>query len=235
MIMRSALRSTSLETSEFRMNGRVPTPKFSLEPGVNRKLCAWENITARGLGLVHAVTLEKYNMGDFSRMRAADAFRHWDVFSTSLISVNGKPSRKVKPGWGKQIAGGVGFLLEVPPQNILGAFRKDVWFPTHANATSYELASRIFSGEGKCGYKVKGGYKQIALPEALVNVGNPFNEVLVVGRPGVNVHFAQTEEVRVAGIVYSQHSLYASESWYDDWTLIIKLQRLNPDLEVIFV
>lgn len=237
--MRSTLRSSPSEAINFRVNGSVPTPKFSLDPNVNRKLCTWENITKRGLWLVHAVTLEKFHFGDLSRMKAEDALRRWDVFSTSLITLKGSPcsgySEKSKPGWGVQLAGGVGLLLEVPPQNILGAFRKDVWFPTHANTTSYELASRMFSGQGKCGYKLKGGYRQIATPEALVNSGDPYNEVLVVGRTGANAHFTHTGEVKVAGIVYSEHSKMGSDCWYSDWMLISRLRRLNPDLELTFV
>lgn len=219
----------------FRLNGQAPTPRYSLDATLNNTLGAWENIAERGFYLVHALTLEKFEDGDLSKMKAEDALKRWDVFSTSLIAVKKTPTGLNglgEPGWGTQLACGVGLLLEVPPQNILGAFRKDVWFPTHAPTTNYEFSKRILSGKGKAGFRVKGGYNQILPPESLVHKGDPYNEVLVVGRPGTRVHFAQTGETKVVGIIYSQHSQMGNGFELANWNLIHKLQSRNPGLEV---
>ncbi|MDR0208684.1 MAG: hypothetical protein LBJ33_05905 [Pseudomonas putida] len=187
----------------------------------------------RGFYLVHALTLEKFENGSFSKMQAEDVLKQWDVFSTSLIAVKNTPKGFQglgEPGWGTQLASGVGLVLGVPPQNILGTFRKDVWFPTHAPGVNYEFARRILRGKGKAGHRVKGGYNQILPPESLVHAGDPYNEVLIVGRPDTRVHFAKAGEIKVAGIIYSQYSQMGNGFELANWMLIHKLQNINPDL-----
>ncbi|MCL8308129.1 MULTISPECIES: hypothetical protein [Pseudomonas] len=233
---RSGSRLLSPNFDEFKMRGRGASPRFSLDPHIDRTLRTWEDINEHGLYLVHAVNLQKYHWGDLSKMRAEDALKQWDVFSTSLIAVDKADlswhPEADKPGWGTQLATGVGLLLEVPPQNILGAFKRDVWFPTHANDTRYEFAQRILSGEGKRGYQVKGGYNKVIPPVALLNSGDTYNEVLVVGRPGTSVHFTPTANVKVLGIVYSFYNAIGARQEREDWALIARLQRMNPDLKV---
>ncbi|MBF8756175.1 hypothetical protein [Pseudomonas guariconensis] len=235
-LKRFGSRSVSPHADEFKVRRGVTSPRFSLDPHVDRTLYTWEDINERGLYLVHAVSLQKYHWGDLSKMPAEEALKNWDVFSTSLIAVDKANfswhPEAGQPGWATQLATRVGLLLEVPPQNILGAFNRDVWFPTHANDTRYELAQRILSGEGKRGYKVKGGYQKIVPPTALLSSGGAYNEVLVVGRPGTCIHFSPTGNVKVLGIAYSFYNSRGTRHEREDWALISKLKRKNPGLKV---
>lgn len=54
---RSCSRLFSPDSDKFTMRGRKASPRFSLDPHVDRTLRTWEDINEYGLYLVHAVNL----------------------------------------------------------------------------------------------------------------------------------------------------------------------------------
>ena len=99
----------------------------------------------------------------------------------------------------------VGFIVEVPPENILGTFPEDVGFPNHTGTArvingppqrsdGYKLADEINTGEAIVGWPdVEGGYDSISTPsDILANTEiqpcGRWNEIQVVGKENIALH-----------------------------------------------
>ncbi|OFS73649.1 hypothetical protein HMPREF3173_11085 [Pseudomonas sp. HMSC08G10] len=56
-----------------------------------------------------------------------------------------------------------------------------------------------------------------------------YNEILIVTRPNVRVHFSETKKVEVKGIIYTRGRFGFSP---EDVEILQRLCELNPDLPV---
>lgn len=180
----------------------------------------WANRDENDLVLVHAL---RHFTGTQPLLinNANDVFKTWDVISTSLISIR-EVKRQYKTSLRSRLRpmiGEVAFILDVPPQNIIGTFCSDGWFPNHAGRegnsptgrviNSYALFDSIRSGITQKGKVTKGGCNQVYDPKTLLGKtpDNYHNECLIVGRGGVNTYsgFPVTVDLRVKGIIYAPH------------------------------
>lgn len=172
---------------------------------------------------------------------AESLFSTWDVISSSVIGAG----TFHRTQWAD-----IGLILAVPPQNIIGTFRQDVWFPNHAGNTpgqpknTYALADSYFQGLNKKGQAIHAGtYAQLSTPEEIIkgtfsnHTGTGgYNEILVVGRSSVRTYegLGATERVKVCGIYYHQ-SLKGSNSDLRDRDkniMIIKKLLANNNIPV---
>lgn len=143
----------------------------------------------------------------------------------------------------------MGLLLQVPPQNILGTHEHDVWFPNHIGSdrnsaprgtpknrkfleNGYKLADAIFSGKSKDGrHDVAGGYNKIVPAKDIINSKlDTYNEILVVGRPGVSMHFKPTGNIKVLGAFYDPKRSPTSQELARVGTVFGTLKRNNPGI-----
>lgn len=170
------------------------------------------------------------------RQNAQETLNTWDVISTSFCLNILKDS--IYP---------VGLLLAVMPQNILGTHAYDIWFPNHIgtdldrSGTVYpndmiraaSLTKALRTGIDKRGgdsIQYQGGFRKLMNPADLNkeqhNRGRKYNEVLVVGREGVNIYdgFNATREIKVLGIFDGSRGRSSAVSE--------GLQRANPFLNV---
>lgn len=127
----------------------------------------------------------------------------------------------------------VALILQVPPENILGTFPEDVLFPIHASAKNYEFANAIL-GDRSAAHPLHGGaYTKIESPRTIMEKTGmglgKYNEILIVTRPNVRVHFSETKKVEVKGIIYTPGRFGFSP---EDAEILQRLRELNPDLPV---
>jgi hypothetical protein len=226
------------------------TPRFSFDEKIERDLTEWGQISNQGLCLVHALGEHALN-GELFKKRAQDVLRGWDVISTSLVTrsrawrqaqvhVTGNVIPR-QTEYCNYMYANVGLILKVPPQNILGTHEYDVFFPTHAPAKHYEFASRVLARRTANGkYFNEDRFTKIVSPLELLkktmegpSVG--YNEILVVTRPNVRVHFSATQEVSVQGIVYSECSSLDDKNEERDRFMLELLCKLNPDLSIEYI
>lgn len=233
-------RETSLDFN-FQMHGVLPGPRYSTDPQIEKKLSEWTKLSAQGLRLVHAISTDQYRSSVLTRMPADEVFKTWDVFSTSLVV---HPTTEA--GWHRkplEMFAAVALVLKVPPENILGTFNGDVFFPTHETAENNRFARSVLSGRsvykngvfGRRHY-IKGGYNRIETPEWVASRTYTYNEVLVVGKPGFKLHYAVTKPIKVTGILCC-HNCRMSERdlpW-ERAALLRALREVNHHLPVNFV
>ncbi len=169
-----------------------------------RVLNRWEfeNLSVYGF-LIHAV---RYNTGELFQRPAEDVFATWDIMSCSLIDAT----------LCLKSIDATGFILKVPKQNILGTHNHDVWFPNHkgkeANARyaskterNGSLVKALHSGINKRGINI-GNFRQLLMPGDLIEgqmaSRAKYNEILIAGRPDVNVYagLPATKKIEVIGV-----------------------------------
>ncbi|WP_337157515.1 hypothetical protein [Pseudomonas putida] len=226
------------------------SPRFSFDEKIERDLTEWEHISRYGMCLVHALA-EHALQGELFKKRAQDVLRGWDVISTSLVTrsrivrqaqVHATDNRSFRPvEHCNYMYANVGLILKVPPQNILGTHEYDVFFPTHAPAKHYEFASRVLARRTASGKFFKEDrFTKIESPIDILNktLDGPcvgYNEILVVTRPNVRVHFSATQEVSVQGIVYSECASLDDKNAVRDEFMLERLCKLNPGLSVEYI
>lgn len=166
---------------------------------------------------------------DFYQKPAEEVLASRDIFSASLIDV--KEVKQTERGRGYRYNGAYaqsGFMIELPPQNIIATHEHDISFPTHIgrNGRSGELISPykladVITRPPIAGYSFTGkpypriaSYINMLSPDELLNKKAEAekllpdrtlyrNEILAMGKPGVSVHegFLPTERVKVKGIL----------------------------------
>jgi hypothetical protein len=232
------------------------------ENKLKAKLLKWQNLKD-GQVLVHTINPKYEGSSPLFSKNASSVFSQWDVLSSSFIDLNkikrfrGKQENYEKlRGW-EEISRStglffeIGFILDFAPQNILGTFDEDVWFPNHAgikNRNSYALTDAIISGQGKRGGRhawpsERGeSYNKIHSPEYLLKYsgGYEHNEVLVICKPFINVYpgLPPTKPLKVKGILYAQktvtgHGLFRDMDRKAKNRRINILKNLNPGVPVI--
>ncbi|QQN34977.1 MULTISPECIES: hypothetical protein [Rahnella] len=166
--------------------------------------------------LVHTFEL---NESPFCRQVAASLFNGWDIFSTSLVDLKDIKKFTTQTSRYTGMYHSIALVLEVPRQNILGTFPRDVNFINHAGreyynplgavVRPYELVDCIKSGRGKGKFRCSGGYQQLLTPADLMAQDNSIrkqyshNEILVIGRPGLNLYagLPPTQNIRVTKVL----------------------------------
>lgn len=194
-----------------------------------RALSFWGMLGAH-LKLVHTIrytytsitpNTNKFEQSELVNKPAKDVFANWDVFSASLIDMRHKPAQIINKPRNTHLFAEIGIVLNVPMQNILGTHASDVSFPNHIGTENElgfvrgtsrvdpsALSRAIFSGtrkpvqQAKYG-SVQGGHNQIMSPTELISKTLGWNEVLIVGRPGVNIYqgLPATGNITAQGII----------------------------------
>lgn len=220
-------------------------PAYSFDKKVEKNLQKWGRISEMGLCLVHAVGEHALDDSELFQGRAQHVLSGWDVISTSLIGRR-RPWAQVQirnrdPKIARLLRkpptmyANVALILQVPPENILGTFPTDVFFPTHEPAKDYRFASAVLGDRSTARPVLGGAYTQIESPRRIMErtgkemPGTKYNEILVVTRPHVRVHFSETKNVEVKAIIYTQGSCGLSPS---EAEVLQRLRELNPDLPV---
>jgi hypothetical protein len=174
-------------------------------------------------------------------------FKTWDVISASLFDVSAVTVLdELLPR--KTLAfGELGLVLDVPIQNILGTHHRDLAFPNHIGTEEdasakggrrvtnpSALTGAIFSGVNL--YKkvvMPGGFNQIRTPEDLLVNTFKYNEVLLVGREGINIYpgLPATRQIRVSEVCIFRKNMAdsrASKQRYSDLMMLAeKLRSVN--------
>jgi hypothetical protein len=230
--------------------------KFSRDSKIEVALSQWGTLTSQGFELVHTFSHANFIKSELSKKSAEEVFKQWDVISTSLISLNSIVFQRQRSNHAIDQNTGplkthafydLMLVLDVPPQNILGTHDKDVWFPNHVGSDrkqgnsdflrkGYQLADRIFSGidkRGRC--MAPKGYNVIKKPQEIWNkTGNRHNEILVIGKEGVSMHFTPTKIIKIKEIIYApkkyfsggDHDVYKFNNEY----CVRMLKNLNPNV-----
>ena len=184
-----------------------------------------------GHELVHAILLESstlytnpaselFNNWDIISMSLVDI---GSVFR-SAANIKARQSSSDKESWGMLSNGlyeycKIALVLDVPVQNIVGTFDHDAWFPNnigtkHDNRGEIRasaLTDAFFSGEQRLEQIngqpkrvnfIDGGFNQIKSSHEIQRSNDSYNEILVVGRPGVNIYpnLPATGEIKVKAI-----------------------------------
>ncbi len=237
--------SAAMAKATYKPPPLTASPLYSFDEQVEHDLREWGRLSEYGLCLVHTLCLSGFRAGALSVAKAQDVFKTWDVISTSLVIRRRVWAqsfiRRNRAGF-VQISSqptpmfhSVGFILDVPPENILGTFSRDVLFPTHASPEGYEFSDTVLHGF-EHNTMWAGGFRHIEPPFEILHhtrSQGPFsdyNEVLVVTRPCAKIHFSMTKEVKVTGILYSPSNRGADPA--DDITLLHALLALNPELDI---
>lgn len=178
-------------------------------------LQSWAVLPERHV-LVHTF---KRHESPFCRQDAASLFNSWDVFSTSLVDLNDIKKFTTQSSRYTGMYHNIALVLDVPRQNILGTFPRDVAFMNHAGREGghpqgrliapYELADCIRTGIGVGGVRCEGGYQQLLTPAALMTQDKAIrredthNEILIIGRPGLNLYtgLPATQSIRVTRVL----------------------------------
>lgn len=187
--------------------------------------------------LVHTLRNTVLRAGsDLLQNSAARVMSDWDIISTSVVEVNSHN----RTHWGD-----VGFILAVPPQNIIGTFERDVSFPNHIGnertnrGDTYLLVDHYLKGINKSGRTIaENTYAKLQKPRQIVETTSSpsWNEVLVVGRRDINIYqgFGATKPVEVVGI-YVHNSTGKKNSQSENRAnemLAQKLSVLNDDAPI---
>lgn len=245
-------RLTASAAAKYRENF-TRSPSASIEfPKLTRRLAKWANLSPP-LMLVHSV---RHNDGALFEQPAETALAQWDVVSTSLMDLSriGEFSDRPIAAWDVHTRdtgaiADINFVLEVPPQNILGTHDRDVYFPNHAGVDPgthavfepHALADAIRGGFDKNDDRSVQRYNIIKSPNAILRTSprHQYNEILVVGRPGVSLHadFKPTEPIRVTRLVVApRHRAGDSRRERDARQLLMatvdRLRAVNPGLPV---
>jgi hypothetical protein len=225
----------------------------------SKTISEWHNLKSvlPGALMVHGIQ-SSFTEEDtrLYRESAQSVFSTWDIFSTSLVNVSSIKAFS-KSGDDQERTTGcysnVGIVLDVPAQNIYGTHGSDVYVENHigvANKASndgvvenpHALADHLKSGINELGEKVDGGFSRFVPPAQLLQETEDYNEVLVIGRPHVNLHSGEkpTGEVKAVGIWAVQNykmgdpDLDAGRQAYLADS-VEKLKLLNPGLPVITI
>ncbi|WP_226857742.1 RHS repeat-associated core domain-containing protein, partial [Enterobacter cloacae complex sp. P31C] len=225
-----------------------------------RKIAAWapESINSDYI-TTHMV---RGDDSDFYQKSAEDVLATRDIFSAALV--NTKEVKQTHGERGYRYTGTYaesGFIVELPPQNIIATHEHDISFPTHIGRqgkagevnSPYKLADTIvrppvagYSFTGKPFPRIK-SYINMLSPEELINKRPEAekllpdrtlyrNEILVIGKPDVRVHddYPPTERVKVRGILVASERADGAIS-NETNTRVNRLQKVNPDLPVFML
>ncbi|MFP2504998.1 hypothetical protein [Buttiauxella gaviniae] len=240
-----------------RSNGKSGRPTISAPKSnplqLPPELQAWENLPCN-LSLVHTIWDRPAALLKFLQQPAAMIFRQWDIISTSLVkldqfaAVRRQCNAQLKPPLRHHRITGTyhkwGLVLDVPPQNIVGAFHADVAFRNHygvPNGSDRISMLPAIERNGLLSQQILGtlptqhqhinrvtkapGFNQISTPQQILDAqtNGRQNEILVMGRPGVQYHNKASKEIKITGIVLFRPSNLSDV----DVSIVSRLARIN--------
>lgn len=201
---------------------------------------AWKSLqeSSPGSCIVHALQA-MHQDGPLFDASAQSVFAGWDVISASLIDLTAISEfpAELHPGGtsrNNQMIGEIGFILDVPAQNIYGTHSKDNKFDNHVGTVSEKDPSELSRRLHK-----EGVSRFVSPKEMLDGRSGDYNELLIIGREGVNIHAGEpaTKEIKVVGILSARTDKYPDGPEEDrqqkhHMELIKKIQHVNPELKV---
>lgn len=179
----------------------------------------WQALNNSGLYIYHSV---RDINSQLLNQRAEDVLSQWDVISTSLVNKHRFHG-----------IGNVGLILKVPVQNILSTSPKSLHFPNRiglgssAAADVWALSDRIASGVNLAGTCLASSFRFLLKPKTIMAQTQGYNEVLVVGRPGVSLY----QGYPVTGKPEVWHICRTSEDY--DVDIYQRLRACNPDVRSV--
>ncbi|ANY85938.1 MULTISPECIES: hypothetical protein [Pseudomonas] len=218
------------------VGGKAKVPKYSYNSKTEHTLCQWAQLAAeRKKLLVYRVNLDKFEGSPLSRRKAEDVLNECDVFPTNLIDI-----KRASPRWqdcqmsSKESVetkfGEVALMLEVPPPNILGVIRRGFSCPV-------TYFSKGDESPGMEWIEFLKEFRVLVPPDKIFRNHKYYNEVLVVGRPSLDINALETRRVQVVGILCTR--AYVSEGLKDRgatrMAILNRLRKLNPSLSVTVV
>ncbi len=118
---------------------------------------------------------------------------NWDAISTSLIS-----------NVLLEAYGSIGYILDVPPQNIISTNSSDISFKNHIGTTSSNgnFQRKVINRFALVDYINKNIDRKIIPPRLLIEKTMSFNEVIIVGKAGISIYpnLPPTREIKAKGI-----------------------------------
>ncbi|HCJ98502.1 MAG TPA: hypothetical protein DHV72_00525 [Serratia grimesii] len=198
----------------FRKIGQV-----SLGNASNLSGWEWQTLNNRGLYIYHSVRDINSKLLD---ERAEGILSKWDIISTSLVNKHRFHG-----------VGNVGLILKVPAQNIISTSPKSLHFPNRIGLGSAEaedvwaLSDRIASGVNLAGTCLASSFRFLLNPETIMAKTQDYNEVLVVGRPGIKLYqdYPHTEKIEV------WHICRTGEEY--DVDIYQRLRLCNPGVRTV--
>lgn len=219
------------------------------------------NSTGADLKLIHAISPEgsvssigRDITSPFLSRPVETILSGWDVISTSCVP-SADPTEHEPNSYG---ALDIYLDLRVPVQNILGTHTRDVCFDTFAGLENGLPGGRVIDKAALAdtirygieapnphNFEMDKPYNTLQSPDVFRRWSRSYNEVLVVGRPGLQMHFGfiATQCIRLKGITYLPEQLkypLASEKmtrtemdkFTSDIDFIKKIMKIN-NLKVI--
>lgn len=182
-------------------------------------LKSWSRgLNRKNFCLIHSVSSNNYSTPLFKGSANA-ILSKWDVISCSLVNYANRGDANFSSD--ANGAHPIHLELDVPVQNILGTHSSDVAFPNHAGRKfnsptgkvldSSALTRHIFKGINRFSLKIDShnGYANIInfqdfIVKCFSSRGMGHNEILLIGRPGINLYrdMPCTRMIKVKGISY---------------------------------
>jgi len=225
--------------------GKLYGPSLPTPFSNSTALADWEDLGDDRI-IVHAVRSRYRTTSPLFKKQAQKVLEEWDVISTSLVDTGLIKANK-SAGVGDRYTGlgySVGFILKVPPQNIIGTHPHDVSFPNHLKGR--KLADAFFSGtSANADNELKHPhYNLLMSPDKLLSQRNrmilkkeaDYNEVIIVGRENINVYegYGVTRKVEVKGIVIIPQAATGIAT-NDERETLSMLSKVNPKLPCYYV
>lgn len=218
-------------------------PKYSYNSKVEQTLCQWEKLAVeRKKLLVYRVNLDKFESSLLSRRKAEDVLNECDVFPTSLIDIT-RPLLKqhnYKIGINESAGttfGEVAFVLEVPPQNILGVLQRKGACSVSYFASGHEPYDPIYEYLRRDWIEMVKKACALVAPDKVLGGRRYCDDVMVVGRPGLEINGLVTRRVKVVGLICARG--YVNDGLKDEGAArmftLSRLRKYNPTLSVTVV
>ena len=195
--------------------------------------------------LVHMV---RWHNGQLFSGRADEVFSSWDIFSTSLIDLKHLDAGTNPSSMPRRTGaiGEVGFILKVPPQNIVGVHEKDISFEAHIGMwtdpgtfqrevqSPYALADYVKDSDTE-GRPVRSDTLMTptqVLEKTEYSTKYSHNEILVSGRAGLSLYqdLKPTESIEVEHIIVMPYEAVSNSELE---RILGSFSRLNPAVSML--
>lgn len=221
--------------------GETKMPRYSYNNKTEHTLCQWAQLAVEQKKfLVYRVNLDKFEGSPLSRCRAEDVLNECDVFPTNLIDIKQVSLRRhddrhmsIRKSH-EHTFGEVALVLEVPPQNILGVIPRGFSCSPIYFFNDYQSPYRLTQLDW---FKLLKKYRVLVTPDKILRNHKYHNEVLVVGRPSLEINALKTRRIKVVGIICTRE--HVSDGLKDGsatrMAILSRLCKINPSLSVTVV
>lgn len=221
--------------------GEAKMPRYSYNSKTERTLCQWAQLAVEQKKfLVYRVNLDTFETSPLSRYRAEDVLNDCDVFPTNLIDIKQISPRRhdarhmsIRKSH-ENTFGEVALVLEVPPQNILGVIRRGFSCTPIHFVNDYQSPYGLFELDW---IELLKKYRVLVTPDKILRSHKYYNEVLVVGRPSLEINALETVRVKVVGIICTREHVSNGLKGRSATRMAIlsRLRKINPSLSVTVV